>query len=169
MNTTATVLNKQKSHAFGKDTYLLGSDNDGIKYWLEAPKWDCGWYWGFGYVKTYTNNSSPSKAKDINSHQHIDSSFMGNIGGKYVHNIFDAPTLKNKTFSESEGWVLSELFKTFYTLKKTAELYNRGGSHLTTNPLADLLKDTDAEKHINEVLIPAVTAKIIEILTPSEA
>ena len=36
--------------------YLLGRDEEGINYWLEEPSWDCGWYWGFGYVETYTTN-----------------------------------------------------------------------------------------------------------------
>ena len=74
-----TKINKNKSHAFNKDIYLLGSDSDGIKYWLEAPSWDCDRYWGFGYVETYTNNENPSLSKDIKSHSHIESSFMGKI------------------------------------------------------------------------------------------
>jgi hypothetical protein len=71
-----TQIKKEQNFAFGKDVFLLGQDKEGIKYWLEAPKFDCGWYWGFGYVETYTNNDNPGKAKDINSHQHIDSSFI---------------------------------------------------------------------------------------------
>lgn len=46
-------MKKEKRHAFGKDIYLLGVDADGTRYWLEAPSWDCGWYWGFGYVEVY--------------------------------------------------------------------------------------------------------------------
>ena len=52
-------MKKEKRFAFGKNIYLLGSDKDGVKYWLEEASWDCGWYWGFGYVETYTNNSNP--------------------------------------------------------------------------------------------------------------
>ena len=51
------MLNKKKIHVFGKDAYLLGKDDQGIQYWLESPSWDCDWYWGFGYVETYTNKS----------------------------------------------------------------------------------------------------------------
>ena len=29
-------MKKQKSHAFGKDIYLLGKDSDGTLYWLKA-------------------------------------------------------------------------------------------------------------------------------------
>lgn len=169
MNNTTTVkeiTQKNKSHAFGKDVYLLGIDQDGIYYWLEAPKWDCGWYWGFGYVQTFTNNTNPKKARDINSHEHIDSSFMGKINEEYIHNIYNCPRFARTTFDEKTGWILSELFNEFYTLKKTAELYHIGGAHTTTSPLQDLLKNPEQEKHINEVLIPAITAKIIELLTP---
>jgi hypothetical protein len=64
-------MNKKQSHAFGKDIYLLGKTTDGELIWLEAPSWDCGWYWGFGYVETYTNNRRPDLAKDISSHSHF--------------------------------------------------------------------------------------------------
>ena len=33
-------MEKKKSHAFGKDVYLLGTIN-GRYQWLEAPSWDC--------------------------------------------------------------------------------------------------------------------------------
>ena len=41
---------KRKSFAFNKDIYFLGTDKNGVNYWLEAAKWNCGWYWGGGYV-----------------------------------------------------------------------------------------------------------------------
>ena len=50
-------MKKQTTTAFKKKIYLLGADAEGTKYWLEAPSWDCDWYWGFGYVETYTNNN----------------------------------------------------------------------------------------------------------------
>lgn len=33
---------------------LLGIRKDGQKVWLSEPKWDCGWYWGFGYLGEYS-------------------------------------------------------------------------------------------------------------------
>ena len=76
-----TTLAKKQSKAFGKDIYLLGEDQDGIKYWLQSPSFDCGWYWGFGYIMTYTNNRRPDLAKDIDSHQHIE----GLLGQQYTY------------------------------------------------------------------------------------
>lgn len=178
MNTQTTKqIEKTKSKAFGKDVYLLGEDSDGTYYWLEAPKWDCGWYWGFGYVETYTNNKRPDISKDINSHQHIGSSFMGAVDyydtekqcfrkGEYIHNIYDSPALVNKTFTQNEGWELSELFNQFYFLRSAAENFGRGKCH-TANTKAPNWEDKELAKKINEKLIPAVTARILEILSPS--
>jgi len=156
---------KTKTTAFGKDVYLLGRDSYGVNYWLESPKWDCGWYWGFGYVETYTNNNSPATSRDINSHQHI-SGFMGKQDdGSYTHNIFDNKTWAIKTFDEKEGWELSELFEQFYFLQKAAENFGRGKCH-TANANIPAWKDAAKVKEINEVIIPQVTARILEILSP---
>lgn len=177
---TLELLKKEKSHRFRKDVYLLGCDKDGTKYWLEAPEWDCGWYWGFGYVETYTNNNYPDRSRDINSHQHIKNSFMGEseyynsekqcfVKGEYIHNIFDSPKLFSTTFTESEGWKLSELFKQFYLLKEMAEFCHEElpGCNVTTSPVnhGDL---KDWNEKINKIMIPAITAKIIEILSPEK-
>lgn len=176
-NTIKKQIAKQKDFAFGKNVYLLGKDSEGMKYWLKAPSWNCNWYWGFGYVETYVQNWAPSKARDISCHTHIDSSFIGkheyydsNLKtwkqSEYIHNIYDSPKLAQTTFSESEGWQLSELFKTFYQLKDMAALLCSGSAHVTDNPVKNVIQDKEYAKRINEVMIPAVTAKIIEILSP---
>lgn len=168
MSNQVMPLQKLKDHAHGKDQYLLGTDTDGIRYWLESAKWDCEWYWGFGYVETYQGNRMPSKARDIDSHQHINTTFIGKVGDQYIHNIFNSPLLTHTTFTENEGWTLSELFFSFYTLKAAAELYHMGGSHITTNPLRDLMRNKEQEDHINKVLLPAIFQEIYKILDPAE-
>ena len=50
------MLKKKIVHAFGDAYYLLGKDEDGVKWYLRKPTWDCGWYWGFGYLDSFTNN-----------------------------------------------------------------------------------------------------------------
>ena len=169
------LINKRKSHAFGKDIYLLGQDSEGTNYWLEAPKWDCNWYWGFGYVETYTNNNNPSKSKDINSHSHI-SGLMGNqekydfekrcfVNDDYVHNIYDNKILDKTTFTKDEGWKLSELFNQFYLLQKMAEFTHKElpGCNTTTSPVnhGDM---KDWYNHINKMMIPKITDEILRIL-----
>ena len=43
---------------YSKKTFI--GTVDGEKIYLSAPSWDCGWYWGFGYLG---NN---------NCHYHVD-------------------------------------------------------------------------------------------------
>lgn len=172
-------MKKRKSRAFGKDVYLLGKNAEGYTLWLEEPKWDCGWYWGFGYIETYTNKENPAKARDRSSHSHF-SGLVGNQEyydhekgcfrkGDYVHNVYDSPRLVETCFSSAEGWQLSELFREFYLLKDMADYTHRQpcGCHLTTSPV-DQGDMSDWHKHINEVMIPKITAKILEILSPAE-
>lgn len=159
MNTTQ--LAKRVSKAFGKKQYLLGTDESNTLYWLSEPKWDCGWYWGFGYISTFTTNQHPEKSKDINSHEHA-SDFMSKWFTSWNGS---KPRLQTATFNEKEGWELSELFEQFYFLQSAAENFGRGKCHVA-NTEAPEWKKTELTKEINETLIPAVTKRIMEILTP---
>jgi len=154
-------MKKTKSHAFGKDIYLLGRDEQGICYWLESPVWECSWYWGFGYIKTYTNNKNPHLAKDIGSHQHA---------SKFLSEWFTSwngskPILKNATFTDKEGWELSELFSQFYFLKEAGEMFSRGKANCT-NTSIERWKKPLLVKEINETILLKVMSRILEILTP---
>lgn len=160
-------MKKKTSHAFGKKIYLLGKDLDGTKYWLEAPDWK--WYWAFGYVETYTNNARPDLSCDVASHQHISSSFMGKVGnGEYIYNIFDAPLLKGgTTFTEDEGWELSELFSQFYTLKKSSDFFYSGKSNVASTVCThDREECSRIYNYINNTLMPEIFKRIEEILSP---
>lgn len=141
----------------GKDVYLLGVDAEGTKYWLQAPTWDCGWYWGFGYIETYEGNRKPSNARDIDSHQHAERFYP-----EWVHG--DKARLTATTFNEREAWELAELFKQFYLFQKLAELYHGGTAGVTRARITH--KDEKEAKRINEEVIPKITAAILEILTP---
>ena len=173
------LISKRVSHAFGTDIFLLGKDADGYTVWLEAPKWDCGWYWGFGYIEKYTNKENPERARDISSHSHF-SSLVGqqeyydhekgcHRKGEYIHNIYDSTELVKTTFTEKEGWLLSELFKQFYLLQDMAAYTSRNpaGCYLTTSPIEqDAEKMKEWRKEINEIMIPKITAEIMRILKP---
>jgi len=160
------VLKKQVSHAFRKDIYLLGEDEHGTRYWLEHAKWDCGWYWGFGYIETYTNNRSPSNSRDIASHEHANDFYPqwwdSTKYGPSRHN----PRLVKTTFTNDEGWQLAELFKQFYILRDAAEMFGRGGCNITKADTYAVIKNADAAEHINNTLIPAVCDAIYKILSP---
>ena len=162
-------MKKTKKHAFGKDVYLLGKDKHGIYYWLESPKWDCGWYWGFGYIETYTNNKQPQLAKDINSHEHANN-FMSEFFTEW--NGSD-PKLTETTFSKSEGWELCELFKRFYILRETADMYHRSSAHVSKSILESISKNKSLDnvlaENINKIYIPKITNRIMEILQPEKS
>ena len=156
---------KHKSHAFRKDVYFLGQDKYGINYWLQAASFDCGWYWAFGYIESYTNNNSPSKAKDIRSHSHFD----GLVNGKNT-NLYDA--FKEKfvitPFSNREIWTLCELMNSFYIARRYADMLNLGGSHYTENPCREVISNANEEKRINEIVIPCIFHEVYKIMTPEE-
>jgi len=157
-------LTKTKSHAFGKDTYLIGRDQYGDPVWLEAASWDCSWYWGFGYMEVYTNKLNPSAARDINSHSHW-SGFVGKQdNGEYHRHINQ--TLTESVLTESESWKLSDLMASFYTLKEAAAIVDRGGSHLSTPDNQAAITDKEMAERINKVLLPALFEEVYKILTP---
>lgn len=155
-------LEKEMDHAFRKDVYLLGEDAEGIKYWLEAPSWDCDWYWGFGYIETFQSNRKPSTARDIDSHSHA-----GNFHSKWWDNYNkEKAILKITTFTDKEGWELAELFSRFEILKDCAAMFGKGGAHISGTD--EYMKKEEWAKEINEKLIPETTKRVIEILTPKK-
>ena len=160
-----TEMEKQKLHIFKKDVYLLGTDKDGIKYFLEEPSWDCGWYWGFGYIETYENNARPERSRDINSHQHATDFYPDWV-------LSDKAILNERTFTYDECWTLAQLFNDFYTLKDLAETMRHNGklgNYTSDNRGFDFRKIISAsEDEINRKRIPEVMAKIIAILSPDE-
>jgi len=154
-------MKKKKTHAFGKDVFLLGEDEKGIWYWLEAPSWDCSWYWGFGYIETYTSNKSPGRSRDISSHSHADK-FMSDY---FIEWNGSKPCLVKRTFTEAEGWELSELFQQFYFLSDAAENFGRGKCHCAATKIK-LWKKKALANEINKKILPTVMNRIMEILTP---
>lgn len=162
-------MKKRTTTAFGKKIYLLAEDKDGTKYWLEAPSWDCRWYWGFGYIETYTNNEKPAIARDIQSHQHWDGFITGpREKGGYIHHINENPDFFKTTLTEKESWEMAELMKSFYTLEEAAAFFGRGGSHITTSPISESLTNKEITEKINTEYLPAIFKEIDRLLTPDE-
>ena len=155
-------LEKKTMTAFNKKIFLLGQDKEGTNYWLEAPSWDCGWYWGFGYIETYTNNRNPGMAKDINSHSHFDSMFMN--GPENVRDQFKNFFVKT-TLTDDEIWELCDYMKTFYTLKTFAELFRRGYSYYTERAKVEGLIQVEQVDQINKVHLPEIFQRIEKLLS----
>ena len=146
-------LKKMVKTINGEKMYFLGKNKDKVKFYLVEPKWDCNWYWCFGYIHTSDN-------------QHL---HMENL----MEKIFNLNLDKNDSkfilktpFTENEKWLLFELFQTAYQLKRSAEVYLRGGSNITSNPLADLIKNEEEYFRINKVVLPAIFKEIEKILKP---
>jgi len=150
---------KEKKTLFGKENYLLGKrKKDGKKVWLEAGSFDCGWYWGFGYVEIYNHIYS-----DINEHTHFYSLFLEkDLYNSYI-NYF-----KVQVLSEKEIWQLLELMKSFYTMQEYAETVGRGGAHITTNPCSKIIQNLEEQNRINEFVIPAIMQAVYNLLEPQK-
>ena len=131
---------------YAKKTYL--GIVDGEKMYLSAPSWDCGWYWGFGYLG------------NRNCHYHVDglmkdtdlyTGFKDHFGDSFI-------------IKESDIWTIAELFKTFYTLKECAEVLGRGGSHYTANPISEIITNKSEVERINNVVLPAIFDEIYKVI-----
>lgn len=150
-------MEKKTINKFGRH-YLLGKQKNGQYLWLEEPNFDCGWYWGGLYLHEFTNNKQPTRSLDIQSHTHFDSEFLN----KGYDNFKD--TFEETVLTKDEVWKLLELAKTFYTLRHAADLFQRGGSHITTNDCYDVIKDDAWYTEIVKVKIPAVLEAIVKLL-----
>lgn len=154
-------MKKEKRHAFGKDIYLLGADEDGIKYWLEAASFDCGWYYGFGYVETYTNNRNPERSKDIESHQHYDGLILN---GRSPSPEEFKKVLPTTPLKDDEIWKLNELMRTFYTMRAYMDLIYKGSSNITRNNCYDVIKNDGEWLRLKDEAMPALFKEIYKLL-----
>lgn len=149
------IIKKEVKRIFGKNNYLLGIKNN-VKVWLEEAGWDCGWYWGFGYIKEYNKRYT-----DINSHTHFSKFFNGeHIEG--FKKQFDGVTL-----CDADLWKLFEYMKQFYVLREYADTLCQDGANYTT---VDNLKKHKAEniaeyERINKILLPEIFKKIYSLLS----
>ena len=115
------------------DKIYLGNTTEYGRLYLSKHSWDCGWYWGMGYIG---NNSC---------HMHIDSL----MGAEYdIRSIFD----KGSPITQNQWWIIRDLFTQAYALKKAAEVYQHGG-HQTTKPgMTDCIKNLEMAARINKDL-----------------
>lgn len=156
------LIKKKKSYAFGKDIYLLGKDKFGQYRWLEKHSWECGWYWGFGYIESYTNNRNPRLSKDITEHTHFDYLFFR---GEKTHTDAFEDLFEECTLTKDEIWKVCELFSTAYKLKDAAGLFSMGSSGITDNALSSKLKNKEFAEKTNGML-NEVLNEVLKILDP---
>jgi len=138
-------MSEHRATLFNKDIEL--GIYEGEQVYLAAPSWDCGWYWGFGYIQ------------NKNMHTHFD--------GLGKNNMFDNIKDTFKEFiiqDDNDLWKFCELMCTFYTLKATAEVLNRGGSHYCANTCKDIIQNTKEADRINNIVLPAIFDQIYLLL-----
>lgn len=159
------MLKKKIVRAFGNTYYLFGKDEDGVKWYLQKSTWDCGWYWGFGYLDSFTNNACPEKSRDIAGHTHL-SSLMVELCGSGVGALKNR--FKECVLTDDELFRFVDYAKSVYALKEAAELFGRGHSNYTEKAKIDDLVKPDWVKEINEKMIPEIDAEIEKMLSPDE-
>lgn len=149
-----------------KEKTFIGK-KDGYNIYLTSPSWDCGWYWGFGYLGNNRCHYHVDGLKHIENyikgedgHFHLTSEHVNLYEGFKRH--FDEDTFIVK--EDNDIWKLAELFETFYRLRETAEVFGRGGSHYTENPCKNILIDKELVNRINEVILPEIFEEIYKIL-----
>jgi hypothetical protein len=154
-------MEKRVERAFGKDYYLIGSDKDGVLYWLEQSKFDCDWYWSIGYIESFTCNEHPSKSRDIASHRHLD-----DLLNTTNLNWYDAMKVvfTERTLDDKQLWTFSEIMKSLYTMRAYSDLLHTGSSGLTSNPCI-IIKNKEEYNRINKILIPDLLNALYNLLT----
>lgn len=158
-------MKKFAFNKFGHKYYLLGTDKEGIKYFLEEASWDCDWYWGGGYVETFSNNRNPVCSMDIDSYHHFNYMFL-----TYNKNGFDMfkDFFKETPFTDNEIRKICELMKSFYVAREYSDMIYRGGAHYTSNPAKETIMNKDEYNRINEVVIPTIMTELYKILSEEE-
>lgn len=121
-----------------KGKYYLGVNNLNEDVYLEKPSWDCDWYWGFGYITSY---SSLTHWDYIVQEAHC--------------NAFDAIKKYFKTLAISDDalWKLCDYMQSYYTLRSAADLFYSGNSNYTSDVKVSF-KDKSFYEKINEELLP---------------
>lgn len=111
-----------------------GTFADGENIYLSKHSWDCGWYWGFGYI----GNSR--------CHFHMDNLMAVRDAGStaVASDLFESTNI-----TDSDWWVIRDLFKQAYALKDAAEVYQYGGHQSSRVGVTDLLKSSEKAAQLN--------------------
>jgi len=150
MNSDVKAQESRCLFSSGRKVFFGDRKEDGSAIYLSAPSWDCGWYWSFGYLG--------------NSREHYHLSSFAN--GRNI-NMFDALKADYhlcKSLQEDRMlWLFCELAQTAYSLKETAAVLRRGGSHYTDNPCKEIVKNQVEVERLNREVLPAIFAEISKL------
>lgn len=129
---------------------------------IKRPSWECGWYWGFGYLERWN-----SRIGDIDFHTHINRQFSKDKDGRdcnWYEGMQELLDQGDVFENDKQRWKFLEIVKTIYNLKMTAEVLGRGGSHYASNPLSEEIKHHNEVRRINNYLIPKLIDEMYKVL-----
>ena len=113
-----------------------GTFADGENVWLEKHKWDCDWYWGFGYIG------------NKRCHFHFDS-LLNIKDSKGLVKYVASDLFESTKITDKEWWIMRDLFVQAYALRKAAEVYQYGGHQSSYPGVTDVIKNKVAADQIN--------------------
>lgn len=136
----------------GDKILLFKKDNN--RYYLRKPHFDCGWYWGLGYLATGRG-----------SHSHFNYHFKDKPFYEAWIDFEDTP------FTKDEAYIITDYMRQLYTLREMADMLHCGNTNITGNAkvLEQFEEQNTAEyKRINNVLIPTVWNALVDVLLDDE-
>lgn len=161
--------------------WLLGNLKGTLEpVFLTDFKWDCGWYWGGGYIgnKNFHTHFDGCFLECVDSRGHS----LNSRGATFLDPWQKVPEycdekkvkrlrngagvwedldffLDNAQYDSKQWWRIKDLFKQFYTLRDAAEVFQHGG-HCTSKGRTpgEINKDLAAaiNKQIETVIIPEI-------------
>lgn len=132
--------------------------------YLTAPKWECNWYWGFGYlgnVDSHYHIDGLTTQETFNNEKKCFETWRGHLFDGFKRHFDKGTFIVN---NDNDLWKLCELFQSYYELSRIAEVFGRGGCNYTTNPCSEYIIDKTKAKEINEVILPQIFDEIYKIL-----
>lgn len=146
-------IKKRNDIRHSETFYLLGINKEREKVWLVSPSWNCGWYWGMGYLQTMVGNRRPSIASDISSHHHFDTLFLK--GDKPIIEAFEE-VFNKCTLDRKEIQLLTQYMRAAYIVKDYAMLMSCTS--------ISVLKDEKEVNRINHQVLPKLFNEIHNLL-----
>ena len=157
--------NKRCFSWHGKKYYYIGQDETGTAYYYEESCFDCSWYWGIGYIESFTNNRNPEISKDISCHTHFDSLMKEQNRKNLYHNDAFKAAFPINPFTDKEIWTILEIMNSLYTARRYSDMLHTKGSHITSNPCKNIIASETEYKRINEIVIPGLLNELYKIMT----
>ena len=96
------------------DTIYLGTSEDHGRLYLSKHSWDCGCYWGFGYIG---NSRLHMHIKALIKHPEKYNPKWTDVGQHF----------SNTWLTQAQWWILRDLFLSAYAIHEAAEVYHCGG------------------------------------------